>query len=257
MSVNRQILPNIFAFRPNREALGGTSYLIVRSPARPSATDRDTGQIPTGSSGNDSSSQYENVLVDCPAPTAAAIDRIQELGGVHWLLLTHRTAMGKPGSSKACIAQIANQFNCQIIVQEQEAYLLPHLEVRSFRDVLHLAPDLQCIWTPGHTPGSTCVFYSGQGGVLFTGRHLLPNEEGQLMPIRQPKTFHWSRQLRSINWLLETIVSPAPEWICPGGNLGNLRGEKLMDSGRARLQESLQSVAPTWEPQMATQPNTN
>ncbi|MGK7906736.1 MAG: MBL fold metallo-hydrolase [Synechococcus sp.] len=245
MYVDQQILPNIYAFRPNRETLGGTSYLIVRSPSEEPAQNSADIQSADDESAGLESGEFENVLVDCPAPTEAAIDRIKELGGVKWLLLTHRTAMGKPGSSKSCVAQCVAQLGCQVIVQEQETYLLTSLEVCSFSTILDLVPDLQCIWTPGHTPGSTCVFYRGLGGVLFTGRHLLPNDTGQLVPIRQPKTFHWSRQLRSISRLLETIKAPAPQWICPGGNLGKLRGDKMMDAGRDRLQKALQLVAQT------------
>lgn len=214
MNVDTQVLPNIYAFRPNRETLGGTAYLIVR----PTSTGRS-----------------DNVLVDCPAPTDVVCRRLEELGGVKWLVLTHRTAMGKPGSSNACVAKLVQRFDCQVVVQEQEAYLLPDLPVRSFEHGLELTPDLQLIWTPGHTPGSSCLFYRAEGGVLFTGRHLLPNDAGQLVPLRQPKTFHWPRQLRSIDRLLDRIEPPAPKWICPGGNLGKLQGDKIMDAGRERL----------------------
>ena len=221
MYLDKQILPNIYAFRPNRETLGGTAYAIV-----------------TGSSSDDPASKArpENVLVDCPAATEEVCHRLEELGGVKWLVLTHRTAMGQPGSNNACVAKLVQKFSCQVVVQEQEAYLLPQLPVRSFGDELELAPELQLIWTPGHTPGSSCLLYCQAGGVLFTGRHLLPNDEGELVPLKQATTFHWSRQLSSIDLLLQRIEPPAPEWICPGANLGKLRGDKIMDDGRKRLQ---------------------
>jgi glyoxylase-like metal-dependent hydrolase (beta-lactamase superfamily II) len=34
---------------------------------------------------------------------------------------------------------------------------------------------IQIFWTPGHSPGSSCLYYRKFGGVLFSGRHLVPN----------------------------------------------------------------------------------
>ncbi|MEL7083484.1 MAG: MBL fold metallo-hydrolase [Cyanobacteria bacterium J06597_1] len=230
MYLYKQVRPNIIAFRPNRETLGGTAYALNRS-MEPGNTDGHNHGGPD---------KGGNVLIDCPAPTDDVCSVLEALGGVRWLILTHRTAMGKPGSSNACVAKLVRRFDCQVVIQEQEAYLLPDLPLQTFSDRLELTPDLTVIWTPGHTPGSSCVLYRHDGGVLFTGRHLLPNESGQLLPIRQPKTFHWPRQLCSIDHLLHAIDAPAPEWIGPGGNLGKLRGEKIMQGGRQLLEAAAQ-----------------
>ncbi|WP_017323963.1 hypothetical protein [Synechococcus sp. PCC 7336] len=215
MSLDTEVLPNIYAFRPNRESLGGTAYALVR---------RDRH-----------SSTFANLLVDCPAATPQVCDRLAQLGGVRWIALTHRTAIGSPAASTSSVAKIAKRFDCDVVVQEQEAYLLPHLRLLTFGDRLDLAPDIQFIWTPGHTPGSSCVFYADLGGVLFSGRHLLPDAGGRLNPLRQAKTFHWPRQLRNVGKLLDVIPAPAPAWICPGANTGELQGKKVMDAGRDRL----------------------
>ena len=166
MYLYKQVRPTIIAFRPNRETLGGTAYALKRS-----MTAAETGAQDTGG----------NVLIDCPTPTDDVCSFLEELGGVRWLILTHRTAMGKPGSSNACVAKLVQRFDCQVVIQEQEAYLLPDLPLQTFGDRLELTPDIEVLWTPGHTPGSSCVLYRQDGGVLFTGRHLLPNESGQLV----------------------------------------------------------------------------
>lgn len=230
MYLYKQVRPNTIAFRPNRETLGGTAYALTLLNQLANTSEQNTSEYIAS----------DNVLIDCPAPTEDVCRVLEELGGVRWLILTHRTAMGKPGSSNACVAKLVRRFDCQVVVQEQEAYLLPDFPVQTFGDRLALTPDLEVIWTPGHTPGSSCVLYRPDGGVLFTGRHLLPNESGQIVPLRQPKTFHWSRQLRSIDRLLNAIDAPAPEWICPGGNLGKLRGEKIMQGGRQLLESAAQ-----------------
>lgn len=217
-------LPNIYASRPNREALGGTAYLVTRSPQAPA-----------------------NILIDCPAYSDEVRDRLHELGGVRWLLLTHRTAIGVPASKTNAVTAIANEFNCEVIIQEQEAYLLPHLKLTTFQHDLKLTPEIRVIWTPGHSPGSSCLYVEMHGGILFTGRHLLPDAEGRPVPQRQTNTFHWPRQLRSVEKLLADIPAPAPAWICPGAKLGALRGKKAIAFAREHLEcwlaESLASAA--------------
>jgi glyoxylase-like metal-dependent hydrolase (beta-lactamase superfamily II) len=140
-------------------------------------------------------------------------------GGVKWLFLTHRGGIGKQ------IAQIQENLGCQVLIQEQEAYLLPNLDLISFEQEFKLNPDCEVIWTPGHSPGSACLYYARHGGVLFTGRHLLPNREGKPAPLRIKKTFHWRRQLRSVKLLGARFSAETLSYICPGANTGYLRGQ--------------------------------
>lgn len=198
----RPVLDNIFAFVPNRDTLGGTSYFIV---------------------GNEG-----NILIDCPAWDDANHDFIRGYGGVRWLFITHRGAIGKA-------AAIEQATGCEIFIQEQEAYLLPGINVTSFGQDLTVNPQLQFIWTPGHSPGSACLYYSGHGGVLFTGRHLLPNLQGDVVPLRTAKTFHWPRQISSVKALIERFTPTTLSYLCPGANLGFLRGKQVIDKAYERL----------------------
>ena len=188
-----EILPDIFAFAPNRDTLGGTAYLIVTSNG--------------------------NIAIDSPAWNDLNRQFILDRGGIKYLTITHRGGMGKT-------AAIATEFGCETIVQEQEAYLLPDTQVTTFRYSLALDDSTRLIWTPGHSPGSTCIYYAGSGGVLFTGRHLLPNQHGAPVPLQTAKTFHWQRQLRSVETIRQQFPSRAPlSHICPGANTGLLRGK--------------------------------
>jgi len=65
----------------------------------------------------------------------------------------------------------------------------------------------------------------------------VPLAPGRLGPLRRPGSFHWPRQLRSIERLRQWLPAGSPDWIASGGGLGALRGEKLVVEGAARLAE--------------------
>lgn len=199
----RLILPRIFAFAPNRDTLGGTAYFLAH----------ETG----------------NILIDCPAWQDENHQWLQAQGGVRWLIFTHRGGMGKQ------VRQMQEDLNCEVIVQEQEAYLLPETEVTSFSDLLRLSPGIEIMWTPGHSPGSACVYDHQQGGILFTGRHLLPKSASEVVPLRTAKTFHWWRQIKSIAKLRDRFSSDNLKYILPGANTGYLRGQGYIEDAYSKL----------------------
>jgi glyoxylase-like metal-dependent hydrolase (beta-lactamase superfamily II) len=137
----RPVFDTVYAFSPNRDTLGGTAYLLVE----------ETG----------------NILVDCPSWEGANAEFLQTQG-VRWLVITHRGGMGK-------VREIQAALGCEVVVQEQEAYLLPGLAVTSFEQEFRFSESCYAFWTCGHSPGSACVYSTRQGGILFTGRHLLPD----------------------------------------------------------------------------------
>lgn len=198
----RPVLDTIFAFPPNRDTLGGTSYLIV---------------------GNEG-----NILIDSPANDPSNLEFLRSHGGIRWLFLTHRGAIGKT-------AQIQQALSCEVLIQEQEAYLLPGLTVTTFSQEFTLNSTAQVIWTSGHSPGSSCLYYNHLGGVLFSGRHLVPNPEGEPVAFRTTKTFHWPRQIKSVELLRERFAPETLQYICPGANTGFLRGKRVIDNAYQRL----------------------
>ncbi len=187
----------LYAFSPNRETLGGTAYLL-----------RCEGF---------------NILVDCPTWSDANRDFLQAKGGIQWLVISHRG-----GGSQ--VKKWQTEFNCRVVVQEQEAYLLPQVEVTPFHQQFMIDDQHRLLWTPGHSPGSACLYSTQAGGILFTGRHLLPNRQGQLVPLRVSKTFHWPRQLRSTQRLLQEFTAQTLKYGCPGANTGFLRGKGLVEN---------------------------
>jgi glyoxylase-like metal-dependent hydrolase (beta-lactamase superfamily II) len=193
----RVILEDLFAFSPNREILGGTAYFIVEKAG--------------------------NILVDCPTWNEENQQFLLKKGGVRWLFLTHRGGIGKH------VQQMRSVLECEVIIHEQEAYLLPEIPVTTFVKNFSLSDRLEAIWTPGHSPGSACLYWEAQEGVLFSGRHLLPNQQGKPMPLRTAKTFHWFRQLQSTEVLRDRFTSQTLHYICPGANTGFLRGKGAIE----------------------------
>lgn len=199
--------PTIHAFPPNRETLGGTAYLIT------TLSDRDLSS---------------NILVDCPAWNDANIDFLMQQGGVKWLVITHRG-----GSSH--VRDWQSTLGCEVVLQEQEAYLLPQVDTQPFHRERMLTSQHRLLWTPGHSPGSICLHSSAHGGILFTGRHILPTRQGGATPLRVSKTFHWPRQLQNTQSLLDEFTSKTLSYICPGANTGFLRGKRYVEQAYDKL----------------------
>ncbi len=196
------MLENIFAFPPNRETLGATAYFIVENQT--------------------------NILVDCPAWDEINQTFLGEHGGVRLLFLTHRGALARA-------REIQEATGCDILIQEQEAYLLPGLNLTVFEREFAVSDRTCVFWTPGHSPGSSCLYDTGNGGVLFSGRHLLPNRTAAPEPHRTAKTFHWPRQINSVKSIIDRFSPSTLQYICPAANTGFLRGRGSIDRAFEQL----------------------
>ena len=187
------VLDNIWAFPPNRDILGGTAYFITTTEG--------------------------NILVDCPSYHENNIHFCQARGGVKYLFVTNRDGISKH------VSKFKADFNCQLIIQEQEVYLLPNLEALCFENEYDLNDSCRLIWTSGYSPGSSCLYYRHHGGVLFSGRHLLPIKGGKVTPLKFKKTFHWRRQKLNAQRMCDRTLMEPITYTCPGANTGYLRGK--------------------------------
>lgn len=209
----KAVLNSVWAFPPNRETFGGTSYFIVEN----------SQSVPQ----NVHQNLHQNVLIDCPSWDDNTQAFLQKHGGVQHLVITHRQ-----GASPA-VAVLQQHFGCQIWVQEQEAYLLPNVAVTMVQQSAKIN-GLQIFWTPGYSPGSVCVYHPEQG-LLFSGRHLLPDQQGNPKPLRTAKTFHWPRQLKSVREILEQFDASSLRYLCPGANTGFLRQQRSISNAYQKL----------------------
>lgn len=209
----RQLHEGLWLFAPNRHTQGGSSWLVQGDAGR--------GE--------------PDVLVDAPALTAANRDWLARRraavgidGGL--IVLTSREGHGQ-------IRQLQELLGWPVLVQEQEAYLLPGLQrLHRFGAEHALTPQARLLWTPGPSPGA-CVLLAGaddpRGSLLFCGRLLSPLAPGLAGPLRTSRSFHWGRWLRSLERLRAWLPAEAPGWLASGAGLGALRGEKLVPAGRS------------------------
>ncbi|MGL5873977.1 MAG: MBL fold metallo-hydrolase [Xenococcaceae cyanobacterium] len=199
----RLILEEVFAFAPNRDTLGATAYLILEESG--------------------------NIAIDCPTWNQETQQFLLDRGGVRWLFISHRGGIGKQ------VNQMQAFLNCEIVIQEQEAYLLPEIQKTTFDRDFIFNSNASALWTCGHSPGSSCLYSNKHGGILFSGRHLLPKAPEEIVPLRQEKTFHWFRQLRSVQTLRDRFTGETLRYILPGANTGYLRGKGFIDNAYEKL----------------------
>lgn len=103
--------------------------------------------------------------------------------------------------------------------------------------VLPVLGGLQVLHTPGHTPGSICLYLANQG-VLFTGDTLLSDGEWFRRPVPFPGT-NFQQYRASVKRLGQLPFETA----CGG------HGRPVLQGGSARLQEMLEHywwMAPRW-----------
>jgi len=125
----QQILDNLWLFPPNRDCRGGSSWWLDVEP--------------------------EPVLIDCPPLTEATLQALHDLASDRSprILLTSREGHGR-------LRRLQERLGWPVLVQEQEAYLLPGVQpLETFVDSHITASGLRLLWTPGPTPGS-CVVHA-------------------------------------------------------------------------------------------------
>lgn len=163
----------------SRRSFGASSYLIVR---------------PGG-----------NVLIDSPRYNAPLARRIEALGGLAAIVLTHRDDVADHD-------RWAARFGCPRWIHAADADAAPTAErqLQGERS-LQLDDDLRLIPTPGHTAGSLVALLGGQ--ILFSGDHLWWNEDHRaVVASRAYCWWDWPSQLASVVKLRDLDV----RWLLPG-----------------------------------------
>lgn len=140
-----------------------------------------------------------NVLVDSPRFAAPLAKRLEELGGVRWMFLTHRDDIADHARFRA-------RFGCDRVLHRDDAIFTPEIMLDGDRE---LAPGVRAIWLPGHTRGSCALLVDDT--FLFSGDHLWA-WDGKLEMGRSVSWYSWSEQKKSLRKLLDYRF----EWVLPG-----------------------------------------
>jgi len=146
-----------------------------------------------------------NVLVDSPRAAGPLLERIDELGGVRTLVLSHRDDV-------ADHARFAERSGCERVMHRADVHGSTRAVERQLEGEtsISLDDDLLVIPTPGHTAGSVCLLHDGR---LFSGDSLWWNPiKGRLSASKSVCWHSWPEQLRSLERLLEYDF----EWVLPG-----------------------------------------
>ena len=146
-----------------------------------------------------------NVLVDSPRFATQLVKRIDAMGGLRKMFLTHSDDI-------ADHERFARKFGCERIMHAADGGKKLAIEwVIAGREDVRLDRDLIAIPTPGHTRGHTVLLY--QNRFLFTGDHLAWSpERDTLTAFRSVCWYSWDEQIRSMQKLLNYSF----EWVLPG-----------------------------------------
>jgi glyoxylase-like metal-dependent hydrolase (beta-lactamase superfamily II)/ferredoxin len=146
-----------------------------------------------------------NVLVDSPRFTRPLVKKMEALGGVGTMFLTHRDDV-------ADHAAFARHFGCGRVMHAADGAAQLGVErVIEGEGEVRLDQDLLAVPVPGHTRGHMVLLYRDK--FLFTGDHLAwsPKRE-TLTAFRTACWYSWREQTRSMPRLLAYSF----EWVLPG-----------------------------------------
>lgn len=182
----------------SESSFGGWSYLVVRPD-----------------------SEGGNLLIDSPRFASQLIKRVEALGGVKRMLLTHKDDIADHELFK-------EKFDCTRIMHAADgARRLGIEQVLEEEHASKLDDELIAIPTPGHTRGHVVYLYRKK--FLFTGDHLAwsPNRN-TLTAFRSVAWYSWPEQIESMEKLLDYDF----EWVLPGH--GDIHHDKV-DNMRQHL----------------------
>ena len=147
-----------------------------------------------------------NVLVDSPRFTRPLVRRLEELGGVRRLFLTHKDDV-------ADHRKFREHFKCDRVLHVRDigAGTRDVETPLEGEEAISLDGDLTVIPTPGHTAGSCCLLYNDR--FLFTGDHLAWSESrGHIYGFKGACWYDWRQVVTST----EKLMSHQFEWVLPG-----------------------------------------
>ena len=147
-----------------------------------------------------------NVLVDSPRFAPPLVQRLEEMGGIRYLYLTHRDDV-------ADHQKFREHFGCDRILHSDDISAgTQSVEIQlTGSEPFELSTDLLIIPIPGHTKGHTALLYKNK--FLFSGDHLAWSDwRQQLVAFRHVCWYSWHKQTQSMRQLAHYSF----EWVLPG-----------------------------------------
>ena len=164
-------------------------------------------------------SEGGNILIDSPRFASQLLKRIEAMGGVNQMLLTHKDDVADHNLFR-------KRFGCERVMHAEDgAARLGIEQVIEGTGPVELDDELLVIPTPGHTRGHVVFLYRKK--FLFTGDHLAwsPRRE-TLTAFRNVAWYSWPEQIRS----MEKLLSYEFEWVLPGhGDIHHASAQTMHD----------------------------
>ncbi|HEX5063184.1 MAG TPA: MBL fold metallo-hydrolase [Kofleriaceae bacterium] len=144
-----------------------------------------------------------NVLIDSPRAASTLMDRLDELGGVRTMFLTHRDDV-------ADHQKFHDRFGCERVVHRADSVRGAEQVIDGVAPV-RLADDLLVVPVPGHTRGSCVLIY--RETYAFTGDHVWATDEQNGLEAGEDVCWYsWPELKRSMARLAEHRFT----WVLPG-----------------------------------------
>lgn len=146
-----------------------------------------------------------NWLIDSPKFVGPLVRRLEALGGVAHIFLTHEDDV-------ADAAKFARHFQARRYIHAEELAAQPDAEVvLSGIEPRELTSGIVALPTPGHTAGHCCLLIDDC--YLFTGDHLYFDRTPEHLAAFPDYCWHsWPQQVQSMRRLLDRRF----EWVLPG-----------------------------------------
>jgi glyoxylase-like metal-dependent hydrolase (beta-lactamase superfamily II)/ferredoxin len=146
-----------------------------------------------------------NWLIDSPKFVRPLVRRLESLGGIAHIFLTHRDDV-------ADAEPYAKHFGGRRIIHRRELSSQPNAElVLDGEGPWELAPGFLSIMTPGHTQGHCVLLHEER--FLFTGDHLDWDRDAQQLSASEDYCgYSWPEQAESI----ARLAAYQFEWVLPG-----------------------------------------
>ena len=136
-----------------------------------------------------------NVLIDSPRESSTLMARLDELGGVRFMFLTHRDDVASHEAYR-------ERFACERIIHRADARAIHAERIVDGTDPIDVAPDLRLVPVPGHTRGSMVLIV--REAFAFTGDHVwASDDETGLAAGRDVCWYSWPEQKASMRRLAD------------------------------------------------------
>ena len=169
-----------------------------------------------------------NLLVDSPRYVRKLAQKLEDLGGIGDILLTHRDDV-------ADAERYARHFDARVWIHESDRSAAPYAtRILRGSEPEAIRPGLLAIPVPGHTRGS--VVFLLEDTYLFTGDSLAwSHARKDLLAFRDACWYSWSELRRSLSKLMQYRF----EWVLAGHG-GSVR--LAADDMRLRLHALVQRM---------------